>query len=285
MHSLVLPLFALILATQVYAVEPSKAVTSAAAANAVQGVPPELKDVGIFEKPGAQVSIQELSFQDEQGKSVKLSDYFKSGRPVLLSLVYFGCPNLCTLVLDGMVKSLKNLDWTPGKQFEVVTVSIDPTESSELAAAKKASYMEAYGKPEGVAGWHFLTGQESQIKKLASQVGFGYRYDNAEKQFAHSAAIFALTPDGKISRYLYGIDYPGRDLKLALLEASNGKIGNVIDRFLLFCYRYDPKTRKYSVYLSKLMSAGGATTVLVFGGYMAVFWNRQRRREELGKKT
>jgi protein SCO1/2 len=142
---------------------------------------------------------------------------------------------------------------------------------------KKESYIKAYGRPEAASGWHFLTGEESQIKKLADQVGFGYRYDEKEKQYAHSAAMYVLTPEGKISRYLYGVEYPNKDLRLALLEASNGKIGTVVDRFLLFCYRYDPNTRSYSIYLTKLMQTACGATMLIFGSYLFVFWRRQRK--------
>jgi protein SCO1/2 len=242
-----------------------------------QELPEQLKDAGIVEHLGGQVSISQLSFTNEQGQVKQLSEYFKKGRPVLLSLVYYECPMLCTLALNGLVASLKKLDWTPGNQFEIVTVSINPKESSELANKKKDVYLKSYGRPEAGSGWHFLTGAEDQIQKLATEVGFGYKYDTKEKQYAHSAAIFALTPDGKISRYLYGIEFPNKDLRLALLEASNGKIGTVVDRFLLFCYRYDPFTKKYSIYLTKLMQAACGATVLIFGGYLLVFWRRQRK--------
>ena len=244
-------------------------------------IPDELKGVGITEHLGDQVFIQDYKFKDESGREVQLSDYFQKGRPVLLNFVYYGCHNLCNFLLNGVTKTLKELsrepDWVPGTQFEVVTLSIDAHETSEHAARAKKGYLEKYGHPAAEAGWHFLTGDEKQIRELTSQVGFGYRWDEKEQQYAHSAAIFALTPDGKISRYLYGIEFRPQDLKLALLEASNGKIGTVVERFLLFCYRYDPKTRKYSVYLTKLMQAGCGGTILVFGGYLAVFWRRQRK--------
>ncbi len=239
-------------------------------------IPPELQGVGITEHLGDKVSIQDLSFRDEAGKTVALSQYFGGGKPILLSLVYYECPNLCNLLLNGLVAGLRSLPWNPGEQFELISVSIDPKEGPDLAAKKKAAYLNSYGRPQGAMGWHFLTGEEKQIQKLASQVGFGYRYDEQEKQFAHSAALYVLTPEGKISRYLYGIQFFEKDLRLALLEASNGKIGSIVDRFLLFCYRYDPHTRKYSVYLSNIMRAGAAGTVLVFGSYLLLFWRRQR---------
>jgi protein SCO1/2 len=175
------------------------------------------------------------------------------------------------------VKSLKTFEWTPGQKFEIVTLSINPNEKSELAAKKKVAYLESYGRKEATSGWHFLTGDEVQIRKLAEQVGFGYRYEPKDNQYAHSAAIFALTPDGKISRYLYGIEFKNTDLRLTLLEASNGKIGTIVDRILLFCYRYDPQTRKYSIYLTKVMQTGCGLTLLVFGGYLSLFWRRERK--------
>lgn len=239
-------------------------------------IPDELKEIGVTEHLGNQITT-ELIFTDESGKSVQLSDYFKNGRPVLLNLVYYKCPSLCNFLLNGLVKGLKTLDWTPGNQFEIVTVSINPQENYELASRKKSAYIEDYGRPRAESGWHFLTGEESQIQKLSSEVGFNYRYDPKEKQYAHTAVIFTLTPEGKISRYLYGIEFKNQDLKLALLEASNGKIGTVVERFLLFCFQYDPLTKKYSVYVARLMQAACACTVIIFGAYLMIFWRRQRK--------
>lgn len=239
-------------------------------------VPKALQEVGIKEHLGSQVSIDSLRFKNEKGEPVALSSFFSAHRPVLLTLVYFECPNLCNLVLNGLVKGLQDMEWAPGKQFDIVAVSINPSEKPELAAAKKEAYIKLYGKPESAAGWHFLTGDEAQIRQLSSEVGFLYKKDGAE--YAHAAAMYALTPEGKISRYLYGIEFKPTDLKMALLEASNGKIGTVIDRILLFCYHYDPVTRKYSIYLTRVMSGGMAGTALFLGAYLAVFWNRERRR-------
>ncbi len=241
-----------------------------------EDIPAPLQDVGIKEHLGAQVSAASLQFKNEKGETVTIKDYLGSHRPVLLTLVYFECPNLCNLVLNGLVKGLQELEWVPGKQFDIVAVSINPSEKPELAAAKKEAYLKLYGKPESAAGWHFLTGDEAQIRQLASEVGFLYKKDGT--QYAHSAALYSLTPEGKISRYLYGIEFKPTDLKMALLEASNGKIGTVIDRILLFCYHYDPVTRKYSIYLSRVMTGGMAGTALFFGAYLAVFWSRERRR-------
>jgi len=242
-----------------------------------QSIPPELAGIGITEHLGDTVSLSSLKFKNELGEVKPLSDYFKRGHPVVLTLVYYQCPNLCNFMLNGLLDGLKTFEWTPGNQFDIVTISINPNETPELAEKKKQSYMKAYSRPEAASGWHFLTGEESQIKQLAKEVGFGYRYDPVEKQYAHSAALYVLTPEGKISRYLYGIEYPNRDLRLALLEASRGKIGTVVDRFLLFCYRYDPHTRKYSVYLTRIMQSACGATVVLFGGYLFIFWRRQRK--------
>ena len=239
-------------------------------------VPAQLKEAQIEDRAGAQVPIQELSFRDESGAEVKLSKYFGGHKPVILTLVYYECPNLCNFMLNGLVDSMKPLDWTPGGKFDIVTVSINPKETPALAATKKASYLKSYGRPEAASGWHFLTGTEDQIAKLASSVGFGFRYDEKEKQYAHGAAVFALTPEGKLSRTLYGISWQEKDLRLALLEASAGKIGTVIDRIILFCYRYNPETRKYSITLMRLMQAGGAGSVVLVGAWLTVLWRKQR---------
>jgi protein SCO1/2 len=239
-------------------------------------VPAAMQDVGIKEHLGSKLSVESLHFKNEKGEPVVLKDYLSAHRPVLLALVYYDCPNLCNLVLNGLTKSLGDLEWEPGKQFDIVAVSINPKENPEIAAAKKEAYLKLYGKPETAAGWHFLTGEESQIRQLASEVGFLYKKDG--EQYAHAAVLYTLTPEGKISRYLYGIEFKPTDLKMALLEASNGKIGSVIDRILLFCYHYDPVTRKYSIYLTRVMAGGMAGSALFFGAYLAVFWNQERRR-------
>ena len=240
-------------------------------------IPDQLKEIGVVEKLGSSLPLHEFTFRNEQGEVVQLDRYFQRGVPVLLTLIYYQCPNLCNFMLNGLVQSLKELSWTPGQQFEIVTVSINPNETPDLAQAKKDSYFKVYQRPQAAKGWHFLTGDEDQIKKLADHIGFRYRYDPVEKQYAHSAVLPVLTPEGKISRYLYGIEFAPKDLRLALLEASQGKIGTVVDRILLFCYKYDPLTRKYSVYLTKLMQVGCVATALIMGTYLFTFWRRQRK--------
>lgn len=223
-------------------------------------VPVELKDIGIEEHLGDVVS-QDIHFSDELGKEVLLGDYFDGIHPVILALVYYNCPNLCHYLLNGFSDSLQKLSWTAGKEFRIITVSIDPTETFQLSQKKKEYYLKKYGKEEQAAdisrGWHFLTGTQKNIQQLSDQVGFHFRYDEDRKEYAHSAAIFILTPTGKISRYLYGIQFKPLDLKLSLLEASQGKVGNVVDRFLLFCYHYDPKGRRYAIFAVNLMKLGG----------------------------
>jgi protein SCO1/2 len=249
------------------------------------GIPAQLQQAGITEKLGDRVSIDRLQFRDEQGRSVSLGQYFNKGRPVVLTLIYYECPNLCSFALNGLLDTLKQMEWIPGREFDIVTVSIDPTEDSELAAQKKGRYLESLGKSEAGTGWHFLTGEENQIKTLASQVGFGYTYNEKEKQYAHSAALFVLTPGGQISRLLYGIEYKPRDLRLALLEAAEGKIGTVVDRFLLFCYRYDPNSRSYSVYLFGVMRIAAAVTVLVMAAAFGLVWWKQKRADALARRN
>lgn len=239
------------------------------------GVRPDLlKDVGVEQKLNQSVPLN-LTFRDERGKPVQLTQYFGQ-KPVILSLVYYNCPMLCTQVLNGLESSLQLIPMDIGKQFDVLTVSIDPTERPVLAEAKQALYTGLYGRPNAAQGWHFLTGDEQQIRQLANAVGFRYAYDPGSKQFAHASAIMVLTPEGKISRYFYGIQFPSRDLRLGLVEASAGKIGTPVDQVLLFCYHYDPSTGKYGLLISRLIQAAGAVTVLAIGGLILVLYRKER---------
>jgi protein SCO1 len=239
------------------------------------GVRPDLlKDVGIDQKLNQQVPL-DLTFRDETGKTVQLSQYFGQ-KPVLLSLVYFNCPMLCTQVLNGMEASMKGLPMDAGNEFNAISVSIDPSDKPVLAAVKQQMYVGMYGRPNGAQGWHFLTGDEEQIKKLADAVGFRYAYDPDSKQFAHASAIMVLTPDGKLSKYFYGIQYSPRDLRLGLVEASARKIGTPVDSMLLFCYHYDPHTGKYGLLISRLIQIGGLLTVLGIGATMLILFRRER---------
>src|ERR1700691_5909018 len=235
------------------------------------GVRPELlKEVGVDQKLNDQIPLN-LAFRDEHGNPVELAQFFGS-KPVILTLVYYNCPMLCTQVLNGLDRSLQLIPMEIGKDFNVVTVSIDPTDRPVIAEAKQAMYAGMYRRPGAQYGWHFLTGDEPQIKQLADAVGFRYAYDPDSKQYAHASAIMLLTPEGKISRYFYGIQYPTRDLRLGLVEASEGKIGSPVDQVLLFCYHYDPATGKYGLLISHIIQAGGALAVLILGVGMLILF-------------
>src|SRR6266568_1817792 len=228
------------------------------------GLPPVLKQVGLDQRLNEQVPLDAV-FKDEQGLEVRLGQFFGK-KPVVLSLVYYNCPMLCTQVLNGMLGSFKQVGFNIGDQFEVVTVSFDPGETPSLAAAKKDTYVKAYNRRGVEAGWHFLTGDEANIKRLTEAVGFRYVWDEQTKQFAHASGIIVLTPEGKIANYFYGIEYSPRDLRLALVESSQNKIGTPVDALMLYCYHYDPATGKYgAVVMNILRLAGGVTVVLIVG--------------------
>ena len=237
-------------------------------------MPVDLKDVGLDEKLAAQVDPN-LTFTDEAGNTVALKDYFGKGRPVILNLVYYSCPMLCGMVLQGVVRSLKQVPYTPGQEIEVVTISFDPREGSTLALAKKNSVMQEYNRPGADVGWHVLVDKDGNAKKLADQVGFRFKWNEEEKQFAHPSVTMVLTPEGKISRYLNGIDYPQRDMRLALAEASQGKIGTISDRFMLYCYKYDPSSRSYVMAATNAMKIGGVLIMLFLGGALFFVWRRE----------
>ena len=237
------------------------------------GDPAVLKQIGLDQKLNAQVPL-DLTFRDEKGNPVVLRQFFGK-RPVILTLVYYQCPMLCTLVLNGVLNSAKRISLEMGKDYEVVTVSIDPTEKPILAEAKHTMYSGLYGRPGAVAGWHFLTGEEADIEKLAASVGFRYAYDKASEQFAHPSGIMVLTPEGRVSRYFYGIEYSPRDVRLALVEASGEKIGTPVDEILLACFHYDPTTGKYGLVISRVIRLAGIATVLAIGGVVLVL----RRKE------
>jgi protein SCO1/2 len=243
----------------------------------------ELDGVGIEEHLGQTLDLAHLTFTDSgDGKAHTLNEYFQTGKPTIVNLVYFECPMLCTLVLNGIKDGMKDLSWSIGKQYNVLTISINPNDTPALAQVKRDNYIKSYlekghDAADANSGWHFLTGKEDQIKKLASGLGFEYKYDTIQKQYAHPAVTFILTPTGEISRYLYGITYQPKDLRLALLEASQGKVGNVFDRFLMFCYHYEPSSRGYALKAVRVMQAAGAAMIAIFGGFLALFWIRQRK--------
>jgi protein SCO1/2 len=233
------------------------------------------KNVSIDQKLDAQVPL-DLSFRDERGSAVRLGQYF-GDKPVVLSLVYYKCPGLCTMTLNGMSRAFKPLQFSAGREFEVVTVSIDPRETPELAASKKQEYLRQYGRPGADAGWHFLTGDEPAIRALADAVGFRYVYDPDTGQFAHGAGIMVLTPAGRVARYFFGLEYSSRDLRWGLVEASENRIGSLADAVQLLCYAYDPTTGKYGVPIMRTLRAAAVLTMLTLGSFVFLMLRRERR--------
>ncbi len=235
-------------------------------ASAQNAIPPMLQGVDIEQRLNSQVPL-DLEFVNETGKTIVLNDLM-NGKPVILTLVYYECPMLCTQVLNGLISSLKPLTFTPGNEFNIITVSFDPGETPALAVKKKAVYLKEYGRPKVGKGWHFLTGKEKSIAKLTESVGFQYQYDAKIDQYAHGSAIMILTPKGKVSRYFYGIEYSSRDLRFALVESSDNKIGTIADKILLYCFHYDPSQGKYSATAMNLIRLGGVITVLCLGAFI-----------------
>jgi protein SCO1/2 len=247
------------------------------AARADTTLPRELEGIGIEDKHGARLPT-ELTFRDQTGAPVQLGAYL-DGKPIVLILAYYECPMLCSYVLNGVTQAAKGTGFPLGDRFRMLTVSFDPRDTVEIAAAKRATYLESYGQPAtGARPWDFLIGDPASVKKLADTVGFHYRWDESTKQFAHAAGIFVFTPDGRLSRVLYGIDR-ARDLRLALVEAAAGKLGSAWDQLLLFCYHYDPSGRGYTVAVLRIMKLGGGLTVLVLALWLARMWRRERHAE------
>ncbi len=239
------------------------------------GLPPILRDVNFTPALNAAVPL-DLEFHDESGQAVRLADYFH-GKPVILALAYYQCPMLCDQVLHGLASSLKALSFNAGDKFEVVVASFNPRETPNMAADKKKDVLERYGRARTASGFHFLTGQQSAITTLTRAVGFSYAWDAQANIFAHASGILILTPEGRISRYFYGIEYAPRDVRLGLVEASANKIGTAMDRVLLFCYHYDPATGKYGALVMNFVRGGGILTVLVLGFIVFLFLRRERQ--------
>lgn len=238
--------------------------------------PKEIQGLGVNEHLGGQIDLS-LDFVSDNGEKVKLGQYFQTGKPVLMAMIYYTCPNLCNYHLNGLLEAMKKLKWTAGQDFELVMVSMNHREGPDVASKKKANYVKAYGRPESLNGWHFLTGTEENVKKLADQLGFQFRWLPDQKQYSHSSVSYVVTPGGKISRYLYGIAPEVQTLKLSLLEASNGKIGTVMDKVLLFCFHFDPGKNKYTLYAWNVMQIGGALTVVVIALFLIPAWRREHR--------
>jgi protein SCO1/2 len=234
--------------------------------------PPGLKNVGIEQNLNQQLP-PELTFKDESGKTVRLGDYFGQ-KPLILSLVYYRCPMLCGEVLSGLESALRVLKFDVGNQFNVITVSFDPKDTPQIAAAKKAEYLNRYKRAGAGAGWHFLTGPQDSITTLTKAAGFQYEYDPKSDQFAHATAIMILTPAGRIAQYYYGVEYAPKDLRLGLIQASQNRIGTVVDQVLLYCYHYDPATGKYGAVISRILKLSGAATILIMGVFLTVLFRR-----------
>jgi protein SCO1/2 len=247
--------------------------------NLKPALPGALQGVGIDQKLDYQVPL-DVKFRDEAGREAPLSTFFRTKRPVILALVYYRCPMLCTQILTGLESALKAVSFNPGQDFEVVSLSFDPKDTPELAEQKKELYLRRYARPGTANGWHFLTGDTGNIKTLTDAVGFHFKYDPATDQFAHASAVLILTPDGRISKYFYGVEYSPRDLRLGLVEASQGKIGTPVDQALLFCFHYDPATGKYgAIAMGTLRFAGGAF-VLICGTFLLIVFRRESRQHK-----
>jgi protein SCO1 len=232
--------------------------------------PQYLQSVGIEQHLDAQVPA-DLAFVDDAGRAVKLGDYFGK-RPLILNLVYYNCTMLCGEALAGLTGAMKMVKFNVGDEFDVVTVSFNPRETPEVAAAKKQDYLKRYGRTGAASGWHFLTGPAESINALTKAVGFQYQYDPKSDQYAHATAIMVLTPQGRISRYFYGVDYPPKDLRMGLVEASQGKIGNAVDQVLLYCYHYNPETGKYGAIVNNMLKLGAGLTILLLGGLLFILF-------------
>lgn len=241
-------------------------------------VPRVLEGTEIVDKRGTQLPL-DAWFTDHHGKRVSLNEIFAqdASSPVILALGYYGCPMLCGMVFGGLSEGVRGLDLKLGKDYRIVTLSIDPTESSELAAAKRQNYLSALGLSSD-APWYFLTGTKEQVDRVAEAVGFGYRYDAPSKEYAHSAGVFILTPTGVVSRTYWGIQYDPKELRLSLIDASGGKVGTLMDRILLSCFHYDPDSHRYGVYIFGVMRLGGALTAIVVGSMLLAFWYSERRK-------
>ena len=246
--------------------------------NLKPALPGALQGIGIDQRLDYQIPL-DLLFKDEAGREIPLSTFFKRGKPVILAPVYYRCPMLCTQILSGLAGSLKAVSLNPGKDFEIVAVSFDPKDTPETAQDKKQMYLKRYGRANSANGWHLLTGDQANITALMDSVGYHYKYDPATDQFAHASGIMVITPEGRLSRYFYGVEYAPTDVRLGLVEASRNKIGNAVDQILLFCYHYDPQTGKYGAVVMNMIRFAGASFTLVCGVFLFIFMRRDVRRD------
>jgi protein SCO1/2 len=242
---------------------------------ASSALPQALREIGFDQNIDQRVPL-DTTFRDEAGATVRLGDYFGK-KPVVMVFAYYDCPMLCTQVINGLSSALGVMSLNPGQDFEIVTVSFNPHDTPASATAKKAVYLERYKRPGAAEGWHFLTGDEPQIDRLTKAAGFRYAWDAETKQYAHPSGVIVLTPDGRLSKYLFGIEYGARDLRLGIVEASAGKIGTPVDALLLYCYHYDPMTGRYGLVIMRAIRIAGAATVLAIGAFIVVMVRRERR--------
>ena len=246
--------------------------------NVSTGLPDALQEIGIKQKLGEQLPL-DTELTNEDGQAIKLGSLFQSGRPAVLALVYYECPMLCNEVLNGLTGSLKGMSLDAGKDFDVIALSFDARENEKpgLGKNKKAAYLERYGRANSEKGWHFLTGSQASIDAVAKAAGFSYRWDEKSNQFAHAGGVMVVTPQGKMSRYFYGIDYAPRDLKLGLIESADNKVGTAADQMLLYCYHYDPATGRYGLAILSVIRLGALVTLLGMGAMGFVFWRRGKK--------
>jgi protein SCO1/2 len=250
-------------------------VPSAPTADAI----PELEGVTIIDKLDSQLPLS-ATFRDDHGNPVTLRDVLPKDRPAILQIGYMKCPMLCSLVMNALVRGIQDMDWTVGQQYDIIALSVNPKEGPDLAEGKKAGYVAEYGRPKSAAGWHFLTGEESSIRSVTDAVGFEYRMqENGE--YSHAAGIFILTPDGRLSRVLYGVKYDSANVRMALLEASQGKVGTTLDRIILWCHIYDAQAGGYVVMAMRVMQLGGVLTLMLLGGGLGWFWWREAQARRL----
>jgi protein SCO1/2 len=249
--------------------------TGPADAQRKEALPDALEGVGVTEHPDAQIPL-DLEFVETDGSKVKLAELFDGTRPVILTMNYSNCPKLCSVQLNGLVAAMQKMPWDLGQEYRVVTISMDPLETSDRARLTKQSYLERYARPGTGAGWHFLVGSEENIKQVAETIGFGYRY--VDGQYVHAAVLFICTPEGRVSRYIYRVEYDPQTLRLSLYEAGQGRVGSSMDQVLLYCFHYDPASGRYGPAAVNLMRAGGVLTMLIFGGMLSVYWIRERRK-------
>ncbi len=244
------------------------------------GLPRQLANVGIEQKLDSSLPL-EAEFKDANGKVVRLREFFGKGKPVILALVYYECPMLCNEVLNGLTGSLKGISFDAGKEFDVIAISFDARENEkpDLVKNKKASYVARYERKDSENGWHFLTGTQREIDKVTEAVGFNYHFDEATDQFAHAGGIMIVTPDGKLARYFYGINYQPRDLKFGIMESAQGKIGNPAEQLYLYCFHYDPSTGKYGLVVLRVMRLAGIATICLLGGMIFMFWRRNKKKD------